>query len=70
VPVTIGGLKVNPGDIVMGDKHGVMTVPKDIAADIPAAVKRVEADEQKIIGFCKSNNFSPEELKKLLEGRY
>jgi regulator of RNase E activity RraA len=70
VPVNIGGLTVNPGDIIMGDKHGVMTVPKDLAADIPAAVKKVEADEQKIIGFCKSNNFSPEELKKLIAGRY
>ena len=70
VPVTIGGQTVNPGDIVMGDKHGVLTVPKSIAADIPQAVKQVEDAEQTIIGFCKSAEFNPEGLKKLLEGRY
>ena len=44
VPVTIGGLTVDPGDIVMGDQHGVLTVPRDIAADIPRAVDEVEVD--------------------------
>lgn len=70
VPVNIAGLTVNPGDIIMGDQHGVLTVPKSIAADIPDAVKRVEEAEQKIIGFCKSSDYNPEGLKKLLEGRY
>ena len=55
VPVTIGGLTVDPGDIVMGDQHGVLTVPRDIAADIPRAVDEVEVGERKIIDFCKSS---------------
>ena len=70
VPVEIGGQTVNPGDIVMGDKHGAMTVPKDIAAAIPEAVKRVEEGEQRIIGFCKSPDFTVEGLKELMKGRY
>ena len=70
VPVTIGGLTVNPGDIVMGDQHGVLTVPKDIAADIPKAVEEVEKGESRIIDFCRSSSFTPEGLKELLAGRY
>lgn len=70
VPVTIGGLTVNPGDIVMGDQHGVLTVPKDIAADIPKAVGEVEKGERRIIDFCRSSSFTPEGLKELLAGRY
>ncbi len=70
VPVSIGGLTVNPGDIVMGDQHGVLTVPKDIAADIPKAVEEVEKGERRIIDFCRSSSFTPEGLKELLAGRY
>ena len=65
VPVTVGGLTVRPGDIVMGDQHGVIGIPKDIAADIPAAVEAVEAKERTIIGLANSPDFSLEKLKAL-----
>ena len=70
VPVTVGGLQVKPGDILMGDKHGVIGVPKEIAAEIPAAAKRVEERERTIIGLCQSPDFSPEKLKDLLSRMY
>ena len=35
-PVTVGGLRVESGDIVYGDRHGVLTIPPAIVADIPA----------------------------------
>ena len=70
VPVTIGGLRVEPGDILMGDQHGVVGIPKDIAGELPAAVKAVEAREQEIIGLCKSPDFTLEKLKAALGERY
>lgn len=70
VPVTVGGLTVQPGDIVMGDQHGVLTIPRAIAAEVPAAVAEVERAERRIIDFCKSPEFTPEGLKELLAGRY
>ncbi len=30
-PVSCGGIVVNPGDIIMGDKNGVVVVPKEFA---------------------------------------
>ncbi len=70
VPVKIGGLEVEPGDIIQGDQHGVIKVPRDLAADVPAAVKRVEDGEQELIGYANSEGFSVEGLKEMLAARY
>ena len=70
MPVQVGGLTVEPGDIVMGDQHGVLTIPPEIAADITGAVGDVEKDERVIIDYCQSPDFTAEGLKELLAGRY
>lgn len=63
IPVKVGGLVVNPGDLILGDPHGVISIPGEIAADLPAGVKAVEQRERLIIGCCQSNDFSVEKLK-------
>jgi regulator of RNase E activity RraA len=65
IPVKIGGAWVKPGDLVHGDQHGVVTVPAEAAAQIPAAVSKLEADERRIISVCQSKDFSAEKLKAL-----
>ena len=64
MPVTVGGLTVKPGDLIMGDKHGVISIPPEIAKDIPAAAQMVEDWERRIINFCKSDDFTLDGLKK------
>jgi 4-hydroxy-4-methyl-2-oxoglutarate aldolase len=56
--VRIGGLEVKPGDLLHGDQHGLLSVPNEIAAEIPAVAVRLRQDEQKVIDFCRSNEFS------------
>lgn len=34
VPVSIGGMIVNPGDIIVGDEDGLVTVPLELAEEI------------------------------------
>ena len=68
VPVTVGGLTVNPGDLIMGDQHGVIAIPKDIASEIPAAVQKIETGERTIIDLCQSSEFTVEKLKALYGG--
>jgi regulator of RNase E activity RraA len=63
VPITVGGLTVNPGDLVLGDQHGVTEVPKELVAEMPAAVARVEAKERTIIDLCNSPEFALDKLK-------
>ena len=64
----MGGLTVNPGDIIMGDKHGVINIPKEVAGQIPAAAAAVEARERAIIDLCRSSQFSLDKLKGLIAG--
>jgi 4-hydroxy-4-methyl-2-oxoglutarate aldolase len=62
-PVKIGGLVVKPGDLIMGDKHGVLSIPLEIARDVPKAAQLVEDWERRVINFCKSPEFTREGLK-------
>jgi len=36
VPVTCGGVRVCPGDLVFGDVDGIVVVPQDIVAEVVA----------------------------------
>src|SRR5206468_8059333 len=58
LPVKVGGLWVKPGDLVHADHHGALTIPPEIAARLPEAVAKIEAEERKIIAYCQSPTFS------------
>jgi 4-hydroxy-4-methyl-2-oxoglutarate aldolase len=64
-PVKVGGLVVNPGDLLMGDKHGVISIPLEIARDVPQAAQLIEDWERRVINHCKSEKFTLEGLKQL-----
>ena len=57
VPVSIGGLVIEPGDIVVGDEDGIVAFPQSIAQELLEAVRRQEAKEQEM-------------LRSIREGRY
>ena len=63
IPVRVGGLVVKPGDLIMGDKHGVIRIPMEIARDIPKAAQMMEDWERPVINFCKSKEFTIDGLK-------
>lgn len=65
--VKVGGLEVRPGDLLHGDRHGVLTVPKEIAGEIPAAAARLQAAERRVIEFCRSPEFSVDKLRQVLK---
>ena len=62
-PVKVGGLVVRPGDLIMGDKHGVISIPMEIARDVPKAARMMEDWERPVIDFCNSPEFTVEGLK-------
>jgi len=58
-PVTVGGLTVHSGDLLMADQHGAIHVPHDIAPEVAAAAQRVEDEEREIIRFYRSPDYKP-----------
>jgi regulator of RNase E activity RraA len=60
--ITVGGMEVRPGDLLHGDRHGVLTIPLQIASAIPAVAAEMQRTEQKVIDFCRSSAFSVAKL--------
>ena len=48
VPVTIGSVRIEPGDWVVGDDDGVVVVPKALAADVLAGAEQKAATESEV----------------------
>jgi 4-hydroxy-4-methyl-2-oxoglutarate aldolase len=62
IPVSVAGLRVEPGDLLFGDRHGVLLIPQEVAAELPAAADEIVAREQKLIGWVRSDEFSLDRL--------
>ncbi len=65
-PVNVGGLEVKPGDLLHGDRHGLLTIPNAIAADIPRVAVKLQRFEQSVIKFCQSAEFSLDRLRQMM----
>ncbi|HET7084850.1 MAG TPA: RraA family protein [Rhizomicrobium sp.] len=51
VPVTAGGVRVTPGDIVVADADGVVVVPRDIAAEVLVKAQTLDQTEHSMYGY-------------------
>jgi 4-hydroxy-4-methyl-2-oxoglutarate aldolase len=61
--VRILGLSISPGDLIYADCHGVVSIPHDIAAQLPEIAARQQQNERRIIDLCRSDRFSIERLR-------
>lgn len=66
-PISVGNMDVKPGDLLHGDRHGVLNIPLEIAAQIPQVASDMQRDEQKIIDFCRSSSFSVAKLSEIMK---
>jgi 4-hydroxy-4-methyl-2-oxoglutarate aldolase len=66
-PVEIDGLKLSSGDLLHGDRHGVLTIPLSIAAKVPLEASKVREEELQLIQFCRSPRFSLPELNERIQ---
>lgn len=67
-PVEIGGLKISPGDLLEGDRHGIVTIPLELVSQIPGEASKMQVEERKLTDFCRSREFSLEGLAERLNG--
>jgi 4-hydroxy-4-methyl-2-oxoglutarate aldolase len=66
-PVRVGSLEVNPGDLLHGDRHGIVNVPRAVAAQLPGIAARQQNADRKVIELCASSDFSISELKRAIQ---
>jgi 4-hydroxy-4-methyl-2-oxoglutarate aldolase len=68
-PVKVAGLKVQSGELVHGDLHGVQSIPPAIAGNIPAAAAEIVARDEEIATLCQSKDFTLEKLRAAINRR-
>jgi len=68
VPVTVGGISIDPGVLLHGDLNGVTTIPIEIASEIPDACRELMAAEQIVLDYCKGDNITPTGLVEARQG--
>lgn len=56
-PVSIGGMIVRPGDIVVADEDGVVAFSPDVADDLIRAVRAQEAKEEAILRSVRDGTY-------------
>jgi len=65
-PVEIAGLRIHAGDLIHGDQHGIVRVPRQIAPELPEVIARTRAQEREILEYCRAANFSKAGLRRIL----
>lgn len=60
LPVTLDGIKIEPGDLLHGDVNGVTTIPLSIAGQVAEAAQRVREKEARTMEFINGPDFSVE----------
>jgi len=66
-PVEVGGLKVRPGDLVHGDRHGVITIPQELVPELPAVASKVLDTKRDVINLARKPGTTHEELSRALK---
>jgi 4-hydroxy-4-methyl-2-oxoglutarate aldolase len=61
-PVEVGGLGIKPGDILHGDRHGILSVPSQLVAKLPSMAEEIQAEEKELLDLTENPDFSVEML--------
>jgi 4-hydroxy-4-methyl-2-oxoglutarate aldolase len=60
--VEVGHLKIKPGELLLGDLHGVVSIPLEIAERIPGVAQGITERRQYLIDLCRTEGFTLERL--------
>jgi 4-hydroxy-4-methyl-2-oxoglutarate aldolase len=68
LPVDIGGVRIESGDILVGDRDGVVVVPQSAFGAIESKLKEVRAAEADLAAKVKAGLTLPDSMRELLAG--
>ena len=60
--VEVGGLKVQPGELVHGDRHGVVTIPQQLVSELPKLARAIVEKKRRLIDLARRPGVTQEEL--------
>jgi regulator of RNase E activity RraA len=66
-PVEVGGLTIQPGDLIHGDRHGIITVPQDLVPDLPLLASKIVEMKQRVIDLSKRSGATHAEFSQALK---
>ncbi|MGA3328903.1 MAG: RraA family protein [Terriglobia bacterium] len=66
-PVEVGGLTIHPGDLIHGDRHGILTVPQELAPKLPAVANVIREKKQQLIDLSRKPGATHEEFSRGLK---
>jgi 4-hydroxy-4-methyl-2-oxoglutarate aldolase len=62
-PLTVGQLRIRPGDLLFADSDGCVRIPTEHAADILRLAGEVRRREAEIFAFYESPDFSVQKMR-------
>ena len=69
VPVSCGGISVNPGDIILADPDGVIVIPRKDAPQILEDAKKFQAADESKLAAAKNGTAKREWVEKTLAAK-
>jgi regulator of RNase E activity RraA len=69
-PVEVGGLTIQPGDLIHGDRHGIITIPPELANELPAVASGIMEKKRQVIDLSKKPGATFQELGQALRELY
>jgi regulator of RNase E activity RraA len=63
LPVRLGEVTVEPGDVVLADEGGVVIVPHAHAAEVLSQARRLHAREEQILGEVRAGTTLPQAMR-------
>lgn len=64
--VEVGHLKIQPGDLIHADRHGVQTIPAEVAGRIPPVAHDIQEKRNRLVELCRSADFSVDRLREAI----
>jgi 4-hydroxy-4-methyl-2-oxoglutarate aldolase len=66
--VRVAGLQISSGELLFGDRHGVVSIPREVASLVPPVVADMREKERSVLECCRSPDFSVERLRSMVTG--
>jgi len=64
--VEVLGTTFRDGDLIHADRHGAIVIPRNLAAELPAAIDLILRREKVILDACRRPGFTAEALKRAM----